>query len=88
MFSIGFWCDRFNPRPPRRGRQCEAAIIDANKVFQSAPPAKGATDTVTTEDAETYVSIRAPREGGDIYEWECVKDRRGFNPRPPRRGRP
>ena len=33
--------------------------------FQSAPPVKGAIELARFVAAELYVSIRAPREGGD-----------------------
>ncbi len=35
-------------------------------MFQSAPPVKGATDAGEDASGELGVSIRAPREGGDL----------------------
>jgi len=55
----------FNPRPPRRGRRMTARELLERKVFQSAPPAKGATLWQILAQPLTVVSIRAPREGGD-----------------------
>ena len=34
-------------------------------VFQSTPPARGATKSDVLDDAVTEISIHAPREGGD-----------------------
>ena len=145
----------FNPRPPRGGRQRRAIAMWTGDLFQSAPPARGATvirvvqlDAVTlvfqsappargatTAHADVQVasfqsappargatsapwqvgtvrvSIRAPRAGGDLLErdWVHAQDvsirapraggdgassprlvpgQAGFNPRPPRGGRP
>ena len=33
----------FNPRPPRGGRQPVANVVVAQLIFQSTPPARGAT---------------------------------------------
>ncbi len=51
--------------------------------FQSAPPVKGATRISHAEFYMEYVSIRAPREGGDalMRSFSAVDTR--FNPRPP-----
>ncbi len=35
------------------------------KSFQSAPPVKGATQCLVRRHHQRFVSIRAPREGGD-----------------------
>jgi len=56
-------------------------------MFQSAPPAKGATLVNGLEAGHVGVSIRAPREGGDIRSPRFPTSLRCFNPRPPRRGR-
>jgi len=77
----------FNPRPPRRGRRGTAWSPLANSMFQSAPPAKGATGHLLGREAVLVVSIRAPREGGDKQDRNHPEASRRFNPRPPRRGR-
>ena len=58
--------DNFNPRPPRGGRP---VVIDADNnsvVFQSTPPARGATlPDIVDKEVVDDISIHAPREGGD-----------------------
>ena len=34
---------RFNPRPPRGGRHRSLVAVDETHLFQSTPPARGAT---------------------------------------------
>ena len=55
----------FNPRPPRGGRPVPVTVIVGRAVFQSTPPARGATLYLLTEHRRSYISIHAPREGGD-----------------------
>ena len=56
----------FNPRPPRGGRLTTRAHCCAKALFQSTPPARGATQIVR-ESFQYFkrISIHAPREGGD-----------------------
>ena len=55
---------RFNPRPPRGGRR--SGIVPVTScVFQSTPPARGATRCAGHREDHHYVSIHAPRAGGD-----------------------
>ena len=56
---------RFNPRPPRRGRFSPSRLSISQRMFQSAPPAKGAMVAEWNAHKLDVVSIRAPREGGD-----------------------
>ena len=42
-------------------------VHDGKGMFQSAPPAKGATGLRAEEINSRQVSIRAPREGGDRH---------------------
>ena len=77
----------FNPRPPRGGRPFLMGRSWASGIFQSTPPARGATSAGQLYGHGGGISIHAPREGGDplmvtISLW--VQD---FNPRPPRGGR-
>ena len=78
----------FNPRPPRRGRPTNLQTETTDEMFQSAPPAKGATRRKKAHARPGDVSIRAPREGGDLKPEALTDGIPGFNPRPPRRGRP
>ena len=52
-------------------------------LFQSAPPVKGATIDPSSEMAANEVSIRAPREGGDLLVTRMGRVAKSFNPRPP-----
>ncbi len=57
------------------------------KEFQSAPPAWGAIIPNTPTKLHFWVSIRAPRVGGDNQtNYETIRCN-SFNPRPPRGGR-
>ena len=55
----------FNPRPPRGGRLKIITKIMWSAVFQSTPPARGATTVPYTPCRVIAISIHAPREGGD-----------------------
>ena len=55
----------FNPRPPRGGRRILVFIRVVKMEFQSTPPARGATSITGYNVWYTYISIHAPREGGD-----------------------
>ena len=58
-------CRHFNPRPPRGGRLSIHFRRDETLVFQSTPPARGATQPPASSPACPGISIHAPREGGD-----------------------
>ena len=58
-------CRHFNPRPPRGGRQLEIVYPAAETIFQSTPPARGATNGHGSIPQAILISIHAPREGGD-----------------------
>ena len=57
--------DDFNPRPPRGGRRKRIKIGAEIGLFQSTPPARGATMEQLTGSVAKHISIHAPREGGD-----------------------
>ena len=63
----------FNPRPPRGGRPGEASGIWPILEFQSTPPAWGATMMAPLFESKRYVSIHAPRVGGDfrVFSLRC-----------------
>ena len=57
----------FNPRPPRGGRRCKSRKgREEQPGFQSTPPARGATAALGLAGTYAYISIHAPREGGDL----------------------
>ena len=58
----------FNPRPPRGG----ATLIDvlstmSNPYFNPRPPRGGRPHTRQPSSVRSYISIHAPREGGDVH---------------------
>ena len=57
-------------------------------VFQSTPPAWGATGDYSRYNDLWGVSIHAPRVGGDSCAADFQRSGNRFNPRPPRGGRP
>ena len=59
-------CSRyFNPRPPHGGRLSQALNGQDRLIFQSTPPAWGATGSVSVTQQHILISIHAPRMGGD-----------------------
>ena len=78
----------FNPRPPREGGDNGLIVGSLHFIlFQSTPPAKGATHHSRTHGVHRGISIHAPREGGDLLTCFHSPVRSDFNPRPPRGGR-
>ena len=57
----------FNPRPPRGGRLFVSLLLSILGRFQSTPPARGATYRLYDGSGYQYISIHAPREGGDMF---------------------
>ena len=55
----------FNPRPPRGERLVSVGGFQHPFLFQSTPPARGATSTFMAFSTSAMISIHAPREGGD-----------------------
>ena len=55
----------FNPRPPRGGRRRFQNCCGTFFLFQSTPPARGATLSHLLQTVFGHISIHAPREGGD-----------------------
>ena len=73
----------FNPRPPRGGRRTSAFSCKSPLRFQSTPPARGATAAAfLLTKQQYYISIHAPREGGDSPEPRRQPFPTNFNPRP------
>ena len=57
--------NNFNPRPPRGGRRVQGVSVMSFFIFQSTPPARGATMDFFGTILDMVISIHAPREGGD-----------------------
>ena len=55
----------FNPRPPCGGRPSQPGQNAPQKPFQSTPPVWGATICMSLCYIKVYISIHAPRVGGD-----------------------
>ena len=55
-------------------------------VFQSTPPARGATEKTQAAPGPTCVSIHAPRAGGDVGAVTHVPPVNAFQSTPPARG--
>ena len=84
----GFHAPLFQSTPPARGATTtEAKIFHAAPLFQSTPPARGATSRPCRQHMPRFISIHAPREGGDCSLPSGLTVARNFNPRPPRGGR-
>ena len=76
----------FNPRPPRGGRQLATTGQNIVDLFQSTPPARGATVDNAGFWHELRVSIHAPRAGGDRSPWLLRGGHKRFQSTPPARG--
>ena len=57
-----------------------------NTKFQSTPPARGATTTLKGAPEGSYISIHAPREGGDVRAFIQKVHGFVFQSTPPARG--
>ena len=63
----------FNPRPPRGGRRNRNANNIYNALFQSTPPARGATEALPVIQPEPiYFNPRPPRGGRLQLLRSCV----------------
>ena len=56
------------------------------RLFQSTPPARGATVVRCKDCKHSYISIHAPREGGDYRRHRISSAERLFQSTPPARG--
>ena len=61
-------------------------VMEEDK-FQSTPPARGATMPLLNGSLVVYISIHAPREGGDAFSPLYVPQRYISIHAPPRGGR-
>ena len=76
----------FNPRPPRGGRQPFRVYRIVPGIFQSTPPARGATKWFDHDRRVQFISIHAPREGGDSISSSDNMSPSLFQSTPPARG--
>ena len=53
--------------PREGGDVAEGDEIPFTKIFQSTPPARGATVGIPNANTDKKISIHAPREGGDRH---------------------
>ena len=79
--------EHFNPRPPRGGRQVQSDAGTDDKVFQSTPPARGATKRRLQLRAGLAFQSTPPARGATILAKSACDHLHNFNPRPPRGGR-
>ena len=84
-FSTGLPDVTFQSAPPHGGRPIPYLSVELKKVFQSAPPAKGAISVGSAQSTPSVVSIRAPREGGDMAKLDAELEAR-FQSAPPAKG--
>ena len=66
MMAQGIDAVEFQSTPPARGATPKRGAPVLARLFQSTPPARGATCTLALEIAICFISIHAPREGGDL----------------------
>ena len=79
----------FNPRPLRRGRRSAVAPSPAPSIFQSTPPAKGATSFKKYLARTVRFQSTPPAKGATSRgDSRSLRSFGHFNPRPLRRGRP
>ena len=78
----------FNPRPPRGGRLTEMQLQQCFvENFNPRPPRGGRLYPLDLAPFTIFISIHAPREGGDGIFGKATDKAVNFNPRPPRGGR-
>ena len=72
--------------PREGGDPSENFLLDCPHLFQSTPPARGATTSVLHKKVSADISIHAPREGGDDNGQQISDNAAGFQSTPPARG--
>ena len=77
---------RFQSTPPARGATCILSCGRFMLPFQSTPPARGATDNQPPPFCLFFISIHAPREGGDLVYGVGAVIHVQFQSTPPARG--
>ena len=78
----------FNPRPPRGGRRRSCLrLLSRSWIFQSTPPARGATSNIFSAFFRSLFQSTPPARGATFHGILCHHAIKNFNPRPPRGGR-
>ena len=77
----------FNPRPPRGGRLNGMPVGSAWFLFQSTPPARGATGISAGRFSPMPFQSTPPARGATTDALHHLVQNGNFNPRPPRGGR-
>ena len=73
---------------PREGGDQPSGVLQTDSdLFQSTPPARGATSRSTSEDYSQSFQSTPPARGATTSWWAGLGDDMHFNPRPPRGGR-
>ena len=75
----------FNPRPPRGGRLSFRMMLSIPGVFQSTPPARGATDDPAGRLGDIVFQSTPPARGATV-PWTPWPAGRQFQSTPPARG--
>mgnify|MGYP006918595200 CR=1 FL=1 len=79
----------FQSTPPARGATGKVVVMMVDAFNFNPRPPRGGRQSITGYNVwYTYISIHAPREGGDVNPDMTGKIQDNFNPRPPRGGRP
>ena len=76
----------FNPRPPRGGRLRCHCRGRKRRNFNPRPPRGGRLKTIYQTSGQPYISIHAPREGGDEIYPTFMMTLISFQSTPPARG--
>ncbi len=78
--------EKFQSTPPARGATTDYYVNIMTMQFQSTPPARGATYGKWAANPQKYVSIHAPRTGGDVNFTGVTAAQIKFQSTPPARG--
>ena len=82
-----FYLRRISIHAPREGGDATPASSDRRAcVFQSTPPARGATEAVSCAYETLVISIHAPREGGDAIDTGTIQAAQVISIHAPREG--
>ena len=72
--------------PREGGDSASRSLYTPSAIFQSTPPARGATPAVPGADDDSDSSVHAPREGGDHSILRLLNDRPNISIHAPREG--